>query len=325
MELQLADVSGVAKFMGGQIPPDFGKIGLRKSSFVWRSRVKKNPIALLLILLATGLAAQAGPKGYLFIIGGGERDKPLMERYVKIAAGFGTGRVVVFTMASGVPQEVGPELVAEFKGNGAKDVVSYQLTHDEAMKPDSAKILDGAGGIWFSGGDQARLTAALLDTPVHKRMLELYEQGCVIGGTSAGAAVMSEVMITGDEKRTDNKEGSWEVIWADDVIRTRGFGFVKGAVIDQHFVVRRRLNRLIATIIENPKLVGIGIDESTAVLVRPDGRYEVLGESQVLVFDARRGQTSQAADKRLGVRGMTLHVLLPGDVYDLAKGKVLGR
>ena len=289
--------------------------------------MKKSPIAFLLILLTTALAALAGPKGYLFIIGGGERDAPLMKRYVQLAAGFATGKVVIFTMASGVPQEVGPELVAEFKGNGTKDVVSYQLTHDEAMKPGSDKILDGVGGIWFAGGDQARLTAALLDTPIHKRMLELYEQGCVIGGTSAGAAVMSEVMITGDEKRTDGKEGSWEVIWADDVIRTRGFGFVKGAVIDQHFVVRRRLNRLIATVIENPQLVGVGIDESTAVLVRPDGRYEVLGESQVLIFDARRAKTfkAPAPDKRVGVQGLTLHVLLPGDVYYIAKGKVVGK
>jgi cyanophycinase len=284
-------------------------------------------MALLLALFVFASAAQAGPKGYLFVIGGGERDKPLMERYVKLAAGFGTGKVVIFTMASGVPQEVGPELVAEFKGLGVKDVVSLQLTHDEARKPDSAKILDGVGGIWFSGGDQARLTAALLDSPIHKRMLELYEQGCVIGGTSAGAAVMSEVMITGDEKRTDGKEGTWEVIWADDIIRTRGFGFVKAAVIDQHFVVRRRLNRLIATVIENPQLVGVGIDESTAVLVRPDGRYEVLGESQVLIFDARRAKTfkAPAPDKRLGAQGLTLHVLLPGDVYDIAKGKVVGK
>jgi cyanophycinase len=138
---------------------------------------------------------------------------------------------------------------------------------------------------------------------------------------------MSEVMITGDEKRTDGKEGSWEVIWADDIIRTRGFGFVKAAVIDQHFVVRRRLNRLIATVIENPKLVGVGIDESAAVLVRPDGLYEILGESQVLVFDARRAKVfrAPAPDKHLGAQGMTLHVLLPGDVYDVAKGKVVGK
>jgi cyanophycinase len=295
--------------------------------------VKKHLAPLLALLFAVSFIlevpglAQAAPKGYLFIIGGGERDAPLMKRYVELAAGFGTGKVVVFTMASSVPQEVGPALVAEFKGNGVKDVAFYHLTRDEAMKPDSAKILDGVGGVWFAGGDQARLTAALLDTPIHKKMLELYEKGCVIGGTSAGAAVMSEVMITGDEKRTEGKEGTWEVIWGDDVIRTRGFGFVKAAVIDQHFVVRRRLNRLIATVIENPKLVGVGIDESTAVLVRPDGRFEVLGESQVLVFDARHAKTfkAPAPDKRVGVQGMTLNVLLPGDVYDPASGKVTAR
>jgi cyanophycinase len=289
--------------------------------------VRKTPPVLLslALMLACAVAAQAAPKGYLFIIGGGERDAPLMKRYGDLAAKFGTGKVVIFTMASGVPQEVGPELVAEFKANGMKDVVYYQLTREEAMKPGSERILNGVGGVWFAGGDQARLTAALLDTPIHKRMLELYQAGCVIGGTSAGAAVMSEVMITGDEKRTDNKEGSWEVIWADDIIRTRGFGFVKAAVIDQHFVTRRRLNRLIATVIENPKLVGVGIDESTAVLVRPDGRYEVLGENQVVVFDARRAKLAKSPTGRLGAHGMALHVLLPGDVYDVATGKVTAR
>jgi cyanophycinase len=287
--------------------------------------VQKSALVFLSVILTLSLAAQAAPKGYLFIIGGGERDAPLMKQYVKLAAGFGTGKVVIFTMASGTPQEIGPDYVKEFQGNGVKDVVYYQLTHDEAMKPDSAKILDGVGGIWFSGGDQALLTAALLDTPIHKRMHELYERGCVIGGTSAGAAVMSEVMITGDEKRTDNKEGTWEVIWANDVLRTRGFGFVTKAIIDQHFVTRRRHNRLIASVIENPKLVGVGIDESTAVLVRPDGRYEVLGENQVIVYDARKAKLFKTADGHLGAHGMTVQVLLAGDVYDPAKGRVGAR
>lgn len=287
--------------------------------------MKKSALVFLSAILTLSLAAQAAPKGYLFIIGGGERDAPLMKQYVKLAAGFGTGKVVIFTMASGTPQEVGPDYVKEFQGNGVKDVVYYQLTREEAMKPDSAKILDGVGGIWFSGGDQALLTAALLDTPIHKRMHELYEQGCVIGGTSAGAAVMSEVMITGDEKRTDNKEGTWEVIWANDVLRTRGFGFVTKAIIDQHFVTRRRHNRLIASVIENPKLVGVGIDESTAVLVRPDGRYEVLGENQVIVYDARRAKLFKTADGHLGAHGMTVQVLLAGDIYNPDKGRVEAR
>jgi len=271
---------------------------------------------------ARGPAAASGPKGHLLIIGGGDRDAPLMKRYIQLAEAHDTGKIVIFTMASSVPDEVGPELLAEFKGNGAKDAVYYNLTHDQAIQPGSDRILDGAGGVWFSGGDQALLTAALLGTPIHKRMLELYAEGAVIGGTSAGAAVQSEFMITGNEKRTNGAEGTWEVILADDVEHTEGFGFVRNAVIDQHFVTRRRHNRLIAVVLQNPTLVGVGIEESTAVLVRPDGRYEVVGENQVVVYDARGAATSTSPTGRLGGRGLVMHVLLPGDVYDLAAGRV---
>ncbi len=291
--------------------------------------MKNRIIALSIVLAALALPACSpkspaapGPKGALFIIGGGERDAPLMKRYIQLAAGFGTGKIIIFTMASSVPQEVGPELVTEFEGNGAKDVVFYQLTHDEAMRPGSEKILDGIGGVWFSGGDQALLTAALLATPIHRRMLELYEEGCVVGGTSAGAAVMSEFMITGNERRTGGEEGTWEVILADDILHTEGFGFVRNAVIDQHFITRRRHNRLIAVVLQHPTLVGVGIEESTAVLVRPDGKYEVLGEGQVIVYDARRAKTFKSPDGHLGGHGLTMHVLLPGDIYDLATGRI---
>ncbi len=293
--------------------------------------MKKNlPIAIALIaLVVLALAACAPqsaiaprPKGYLFIIGGGERDAPLMKRYIQLAEAHDTGKIVIFTMASSVPDEVGPELLTEFEGNGAKNTVYYNLSRGQAMQPGSDKILDGAGGIWFSGGDQALLTAALLDTPIHKRMLELYGQGCVVGGTSAGAAVMSEFMITGNEKRAGGEEGTWEVILADDVEHAPGFGFVTQAVIDQHFVTRRRHNRLIAVVLQNPTLVGVGIEESTAVLVRPDGKYEVLGEGPVIVYDARRAKTFRSPDGRLGGHDVTMHVLLAGDVYDLASGRV---
>lgn len=261
------------------------------------------------------------PKGHLFIVGGGDRDEPLMRRYVELAKGFGTGRVVIFTMASSVPLEVGPELVAEFRNYGVKDVVYHQLTRDEAMKADSPKILDGVSAIWFAGGDQARLTAVLLDTPIHARMLELYAEGCLIGGTSAGAAVMSEVMITGDEKRTTDENFNWQTVEAENVVRVRGFGFVKNAIIDQHFLIRRRQNRLISLVLENPSLVGAGIDEATAILVRPDGKWEVLGESQVFVVDARKATVSRAASKRLGGHGLALHLLLPGDIFDPVTGR----
>ncbi|MBP1770485.1 MAG: cyanophycinase [Candidatus Aminicenantes bacterium] len=271
---------------------------------------------------STKSPAPAGPKGHLFIVGGGDRDEPLMRKYVELAKRDGPAKIVIFTMASGVPLETGPGLVAEFKGYGVPDSAYFHLTREEAMRPESLKILDGVTGVWFSGGDQAKQTAVLLKTPLHARMLELYKEGCLIGGTSAGAAVMSEFMITGNEKRAGGEEGSWEVILADDVEHTEGFGFVKNAVIDQHFVTRKRHNRLISIVLENPALVGVGIEEATAVLVRPDGKYEVLGEGQVVVYDARRAVTAKSPDGHLGGHGLTMHVLLAGDVYDLATGRV---
>ncbi len=296
---------------------------MRKSAFF---------VSLIVVLAAMSLALACSsakpsaprPKGHLFIVGGGDRDEPLMRRYVELAKGFGTGRVVIFTMASGVPLEVGPELVAEFRKYGVQDVVYYQLTRDEAMKAASAKILDGVNAIWFAGGDQARLTAALLDTPIHARMLELYAEGCLLGGTSAGAAVMGEVMITGDEKQTQNEDELWQTVEADNVIRVRGFGFVKNAIIDQHFLIRRRQNRLLSLVLENPTLLGAGIDESTAILVRPDGKWEILGESHVYVIDAREAAVAKASSKKLGGHGLRLHLLLPGDVFDPVKGRAEG-
>jgi len=227
-------------------------------------------------------------------------------------------------MASSVPLEVGPELVAEFRKYGVQDVASYQLTRDEAMKGDSAKILDGVSAIWFSGGDQARLTAALLDTPIHARMLEFYAAGGLLGGTSAGAAVMSEVMITGDEKRTTDENLNWQTVETDNVVRVRGFGFVKNAIIDQHFLIRRRQNRLISLVLENPALLGAGIDEATAILVRPDGKWEILGESQVYVVDARKAAVAKTSSNKLGAHGLRLHLLLPGDVFDPVAGRAEG-
>ena len=280
-------------------------------------------LGVLTLILAAPPAA-AGPKGHLFIVGGGDRDEPLMRRYVELAKGYGRGKFVIFTMASSVPLEVGPELVAEFKKYGVADVAYYQLTREEAMRPESVRILDGVSAIWFSGGDQAKQTAALLDTPLHARMLELYAEGCLIGGTSAGAAVMSEVMITGDEKRKPEEGHEFETIEAGNIITTPGFGFLKECIIDQHFVTRKRHNRLISLVLEKPRLLGVGIDESTAIIVRPDLVFEVVGEKQVVVYDARRAKVINGPSAPLGGHGLTLHVLVPGDFFDLKKGVVKG-
>jgi cyanophycinase len=285
--------------------------------------MKRAWVLFLFLLGMSGAPALAGPKGYLFIIGGGDRPESMMRRFVDLARGFGSGRIVVFPMASSEPKETGDALVEEFRKLGAPDVVNCVLSREQALAEDSARVLDGAGGVFFSGGDQSRQMAVLLHTPIHRRLLALYESGCVLGGTSAGAAVMSEVMITGDERRKAEEGREFSTIEADNIVTTEGLGFLKAAVIDQHFVARRRLNRLISLIAEKPALLGIGIDESTAIIVEPGRVFEVIGASNVIVLDASRAKVSAAPDRRLGFTGILLYSLLPGDRFDLAARKAV--
>jgi cyanophycinase len=280
-------------------------------------------LIFLALLLAHGVAVSAQPKGFLFIIGGGERDEVMMRRFVELAGRFGTGRIVVFPMASSEPRETGDNLVKELKKLGAREAVSFVLRREDALAEGSDRILDGAGGVFFSGGDQSRQTAVLLHTPIHRRLLELYEAGCVMGGTSAGAAVMSEVMITGDENRKPEEGHEFETIEAGNVITTEGFGFLKTVIIDQHFVVRKRLNRLISLVAEMPHLLGVGIDESTAIIVERGRLFEVAGEGQVLIWDGSEARVRTASDRRVGLSGALFHILLPGDRFDLALRKAV--
>lgn len=277
---------------------------------------------LILAALTAAAPVSALPRGSLIIIGGGERAEVVMRRFVDLARTHGTGRIVVFTMASGVPEETGPELIAELRAAGAAALGRHHLTREQASKPEAAALLDGAGGVFFSGGDQSRVTEALLETPLHAALLKFCEAGGTIGGTSAGAAIMSEVMITGDENRKPAEGREWETIEARNVVTVRGLGFVRNAIVDQHFLVRRRHNRLLSLVLEHPGLLGLAIDEDTAVVVRPDGTWEVAGPRQVLIYDARKAAVSVPASGPLGGRGLVLHVLLSGDVYDPATGRV---
>lgn len=273
------------------------------------------------LLLALPLSALAGPKGHLFIVGGGDWPDGMMNRFVDLAARFGTGRIVILPMASSVPEESAAEETDGFRKLGAKDVVTVILSREQALKPESAALLDGAGGVFFSGGDQSRLTAVLLDSPVHKKLLDLYEQGAVIGGTSAGAAVMSEVMITGDEVRKPEAGREFETLQAANIVTARGFGFVRTAVIDQHFVTRKRHNRLISLLAEHPDLLGVAIDESTAVLVRPDEIFEVVGAKQVVIYDPADAKFRILPNTNIAFTGLLMHALTAGDTFDLKTRK----
>jgi cyanophycinase len=276
--------------------------------------------AWLVFLVLLGMIPRPGfpeVKGYLFIIGGGERPGSMMRRFVDLAGRFGNGKIVVFPMASSVPVETGSEEAEEFRKLGAADVEYVILSRGEASAESSLKVLAGAGGVFFSGGDQSRLMDVLRGTPFQQKLLELYRDGCVIGGTSAGAAVMSQVTITGEEKGRVEEGREFGTILAGNVVTVSGLGFLKTVIVDQHFATRKRHNRLISLVAENPELLGVGIDESTAIIVRPDQVFEVIGEKNVVIYDASRARIRITPAAMIGFTGMIMDVLIPGDKFDL--------
>jgi cyanophycinase len=270
--------------------------------------------------------AVAAPAGHLLIVGGGPLPPAVLERFVELAGGPGKARIVLFPMASSDP-EAGVELAGEFRKMGAQ-AERIVLNHAAADTAEAAARLDGVTGIWFGGGDQALLTKALGGTKTETAIHERYQAGAVVGGTSAGAAVMSTPMLTGDEKhpggsRPPAKESpdAYMTIARDNVVTERGFGLLPGAIVDQHFVRRRRNNRLFSLVLEHPDLVGVGIDESTAVEVEPDGTWRILGASVAVVYDARKAAITAPGADPLGASGVRIDVLPAGSRYDPKTGK----
>jgi cyanophycinase len=276
-------------------------------------------LALATVLLLIGEDASAGPRGHLLIIGGGRRGPEIMNRFVQLAGGPEKAHILIFPMASGDLDTSGMEMVEEFTSMGVRNAEYLVLNHDQAINPVSARKLEGVTGVYFTGGDQSRLTAALKDTPVETALKDLFAKGAVIGGTSAGAAVMSEIMITGDERQNKDTVNAFVFIRKDNIITRPGFGFVTRAIIDQHFVKRKRQNRLISLVLEHPALLGVGIDEATAILVDPDDTFEVMGAATVIVYDATHATDIKADAKgNLSAAGMIMHILANGDRFDLA-------
>jgi cyanophycinase len=162
------------------------------------------------------------------------------------------------------------------------------------------------------------LTRIILGSPVHDTLHALYERGAVLGGTSAGAAIMSAIMITGDERLNRDSTNPFTAIRTGNVVTTRGLGFMQTVIIDQHFIKRKRHNRLISLVLENPSLIGVGIDEATAIIVSPDSTFRVAGEGTVMVLDP--GRSSPVRTDRggnLAASNILMHILKAGDVYDM--------
>lgn len=268
--------------------------------------------------------ATEGARGHLLIVGGGPRPVEVMERFVALAGGPGTARIAVIPTASGNPERSAEALVAEMDRLGATATVVVHAETREAADRALAARLDGVTGVWFAGGVQSRVTGAYRDTPVEAALHALYRGGAVLGGTSAGAAIMSPLMITGGERRPGGdrpRDEAWITIDRDNVVVEGGFGFLERSIVDQHFLRRKRHNRLLSLVLEHPTYVGVGIDESTAVHVRSDGRWEVVGSSVAVIYDARDAAVTPVGEGALGAAGIRLHVLPAGAVFDPSTGQ----
>ncbi|HNX51174.1 MAG TPA: cyanophycinase [Thermoanaerobaculaceae bacterium] len=281
--------------------------------------MRKLVVVMALFGAAVVLAQGDAPQGHLVLIGGGEKPPEVMRKFVELAGGT-QAPIVAIPTASNEPG-TGAYYVKLFKEEyGCTNVVALEIrSKADAMRPDYAELAAGAGGIFFGGGDQVRILVALAGTPVLAAIRAAYERGAVVGGTSAGTACQSSPMITG--------EGDFSVIRARSVELWDGLGFFSNVIVDQHFIARQRSNRLISVILEHPDLLGVGIDEDTAAWVRPDGTFEVMGRNSVMVVDAKGSRVSRqprdSGQDGLGVHDLRVHVLLPGEVFNLATRSVV--
>jgi len=252
----------------------------------------------------------------LIIIGGREDRSNNKIILGEVARRVGSGKLVVTTvaMANGTDQ-LFEQYEKAFRSLGVKHLYNLEISErQEATMPGKVKILDDAAGVFFTGGDQIKITSQIGDTPIFQRIREIYDDGGVIAGTSAGAAVMSETMLVegGDENSH---------VIAGSVRMAPGLGLISGVIVDQHFMERGRFGRLIGAVAQNPKNLGIGIDEQTAIVVERGNGFYVLGSGGVYVVDGTGVTYSNVAEedphKTISIYNVRMHMLSQGDRFDL--------
>lgn len=254
-------------------------------------------------------------RGTLIIIGGHEdkeHDKLILRA---VAERVGSGKLVVATVASERPTELFNDYEPIFRNLGVRHVYHLNVTSREEAKSEAkVRILDDADAVFFTGGDQLKLTSQLGDSPTYERMREIFFDGGTIAGTSAGASVMCETMMVAGGSDGSNRIGG-------TLRMAPGFGFIPGVIIDQHFAERGRIGRLVGAVAQNPRILGIGIDEDTAIVVGPKASFRVIGSGAVYVVDGQEvsytNLTEEETDRTLSVYGVRLHVLSMSDEFDL--------
>lgn len=255
--------------------------------------------------------------GSLIIVGGREDKKDDLVILREIARRTGNGKLIVTTLASQVAEELWLEYEKIFKSLGVKNVQHLKIDKPEdARDPALKSLFANARTVFFTGGDQLKITTKIGGTQIVDWLQEIYESGGTIAGTSAGASIMGKTMLVGGENVESHKVGSWKM--------APGLGFLPDLIIDQHFAQRGRIGRLLGAVAPNPGMVGVGIDEDTAIIVENNG-FTVVGSNAVYVIDARdvtySNLSDSTADKTMSMHNVVLHILSEGDSFNLKSHK----
>jgi cyanophycinase len=231
-------------------------------------------LTVIAILTPMGRAEEAARVGALVIVGGGGVTGGMRETFMALAGGKSAKLVVIPTASQSADrrEEDAGYLEPWRKYGPARLTLVHTRSREKANDPEFVKPIAEATAVWFGGGDQVELVKPYRGTAVERELKALLTRGGAIGGTSAGAAVMSDVMIEGGNPRADVG---------------RGFGFITNAVVDQHFLRRSRVNRLLGVLASRPRLIGIGIDEGTAFVLEGD-KWSVIGRSYVIACEVGR-------------------------------------
>ncbi len=254
-------------------------------------------------------------RGWIIPIGGAENkenDRHILERFVRVSGGHEADIVVIPTASR--MNETGPRYEKLFGDIGAARVTVMDFdTRRDCQEPGRLRRLEEASGIFFTGGNQLRLSTLLGGTPVAKLIRVRNAHGVTVGGTSAGASILSEHMIAFGDEGSSVISGS--------VRLAPGLGLTNRFIIDQHFRQRDRLGRLLTALAYNPFAVGIGLDEDTATFIGPDETVEVEGSGGVTIVDGADVSFSSmdavSEGQPVCMLGLRLHILVAGATFNL--------
>ncbi len=259
--------------------------------------------------------------GYLLIIGGAEDKRGDRSILAQAADMVREDEILtIVTTATNYPEEVGQEYKDVFYNLGVDNINILNIeSREDANSEEVCDVIRRSKCIFFTGGDQLRITSILGGTKANSELQYLYQDGGFIMGTSAGASAMSSTMIVQGNDNEPARKCTLKM--------APGLGLIENCIIDQHFDQRGRFGRLLCGIAENPNVIGIGIDENTAIKVYPDIYFKVIGENSVTVIDGSTIQSSNVAElepnELLAIVGVTVHILPYGYGYDMKTKEVI--